>query len=184
MISTKTGDKGKSQWQTTRLTKDCPNFDLIGDLDELISLLGVVKSFLVQAEVEDIKLKLSRIQKDLMLISSLLAYKQVVEVKQVIHDLNKSLETIEVDQEAIEANLPHQTVFLLPAGAKPAVFCQLARAVARRCERRAVGYFKTNRQPPKIRSTILPYLNRLSDYLYLIAKLINNRLQVKEEWWV
>lgn len=183
MISTKTGDKGTSQWQTKRLDKDCPNFDLIGDIDELVSLLGVVKSFLSQNKLEDIGAKLTLIQKDLMLISSMLAYRQIIDLTQVVRGLSKNLKLIEADQEEIEAKLPPQTVFLIPSGSQAAAFCQLARALARRCERKTVTYFKTNPDQKEMKPVILPYLNRLSDYLYLIAKLINHRLQVEEEWW-
>ncbi len=181
MISTKTGDKGKTQWQNQRLSKDCPNFDFIGDLDELSSLLGVVRSFL-EPKWETLHQDLITIQKDLMLISSLAAYTHLMDINQTTKDLKNHLKTIESKMERIEKTLPQQKHFIILGGSKAAAFLHLARSLTRRCERKAVAYFK-NQKEDKISQVVLPYLNRLSDYLYLLARWVNQQLNIKEIHW-
>ena len=181
MISTKTGDKGKTQWQNQRLPKDCPNFDFIGDLDELSSLLGVVRSFL-EPKWQTLHQDLIGIQKDLMLISSLVAYAHLIDVDQAVSDLKTHLKAIETKMEKIEKSLPHQKHFIILGGSKAAAFLHLSRSVTRRCERQAVAYFK-NQKKDNVSQTVLPYLNRLSDYLYLLARWVNHQLNIKEVEW-
>jgi len=181
MISTKTGDKGKTYWQNQRLSKACPNFDFIGDLDELSSLLGVVRSFL-EPKWQTLHQDLVAIQKDLMLISSLAAYAHMININQALHDLKSHLATMEAKMEKIEKSLPQQKHFIILGGSKAGAFLHFARSVTRRCERQAVAYFK-NPKENKISQVVLPYLNRLSDYLYLLARWVNHQLNIKEIHW-
>ncbi len=179
-ISTKTGDGGQSQWQNKRLIKSSLNFEFIGDLDELGSALGLVKSLIKNNDEE--KMFLSQIQKDLMLISSLQAYTHLVDADQIKDSLKHHLAELEEKEEKLEKLLPQQKHFLLAGGSQLGAVCHLTRAISRRCERRGVEYFQANSKAPG-KKLILAYLNRLSDYLHLLARWFNFQSQTKEEYW-
>jgi len=181
MISTKTGDKGKTQWDTKRLTKDCPNFDFIGDLDELSAMIGVVRSHL-SVKHRQLNRWLIDIQQDLMLISSLQAFESMVDLDEVVNRLNKRLRTLETQMNQWELQLKPQKSFIILGGSRPAALTQLARAISRRVERRAVAYFNSHPKAPG-KPVILAYLNRLSDYLYLLARRLNQLAGVAEVPW-
>ncbi len=179
-ISTKTGDKGQTQWRDKRLSKGEINFEFVGNLDELNAWLGMVKSFSSDLKYNHL---LTQIQKDIMLLSSLQAFSQLVDVTQVLRRLRKGLKDMESAAAKLEKELPSQKHFLLPGGTKEAVLTNVARTVCRRAERSAVRYFGHRSKKEGIEVT-LAYLNRLSDFLHLLMRWFNFRSDKQEEYWV
>ncbi len=178
-ISTKTGDKGTTQWQDKRLSKGEVEFEFIGHLDELNGWLGMIKSLSNSTEINHF---LTHIQKDIMLISSLQAFRQLMDEKEVIERLRSGLKELEEKASQLEKELPSQKHFIIPGGVEVASVTNLARAVCRRAERAAVNYFHHRNQTIGKEIT-LAYLNRLSDYLHLLIRWFNFHQGNQEEYW-
>ncbi len=152
-IYTKKGDRGETGlFRGERVSKNSPVINALGSLDEANSWLGVVGGF-------------KNIQKDLMTISSILAGAKL----EFPQSKTKKLE-LEIDK--LEKKLPKLKGFIIPEGKSAKV--HFARALVRRAERAVVSLHSSRFL---VRSSILVYLNRLSDYLFILARYPN----IKEE---
>jgi len=172
MYYTGDGDKGTSTIlnSKTRLEKSSPIFGLLGDLDEFNSYLGLCSveafDFLeIQKDIKDIQHNLFIIQ----------AYFAKANVDFPITALNKTEERIK----EIALNIEKRESFVLSGGSRLSATLDIARAIARRAERRAVGIRNSYKQ--EINSAIFAYLNRLSSLLYVLARLANDLHSIKEE---
>ncbi len=172
-ISTKTGDDGRTSLANgERVAKDSLVIELIGVLDELNSWLGLVVARLPK-KIQDHRHELRALQQDIYQLSAVLAQAPKVEFKE------KKLERVESAALALEERLEanwHQK-FLYPGGTELSAQLDLARTVCRRAERLAVKYDREVELEP----LILRYLNRLSDYLYLLRCFFNQVLRHPEE---
>jgi len=169
MIYTKKGDDGKTSLiDGKRVAKSNKIIWAIGEIDELNSYLGVIRS---ELKGESLNKKLKEIQKDLFSIGSILAGGKMKFDRKRVRELEKEIDNL-------EAILPVQTRFLFPTGTKVASMLFLARSVARRAERRVIDLGKKT-----VTREILVYLNRLSDYLFILARYENFRKRVKEDFW-
>lgn len=168
-ISTKTGDTGTSALANgQRLAKTDPIFALLGDLDELNSWLGLI---ITQTQLIA---SLQTIQKNLYLISAMVAKsKKVVFTAQNLQELESEAKKLEKKL----ANNWHRN-FLYPGGTKLAAYLDLSRAVCRRAERVAWSLPLLTRRG--IKGEVFSYLNRLSDYLYLLRCWANQQAKQKE----
>ena len=167
-IYTKMGDSGETAlFNGDRITKSCNFINALGDLDELNACLGMARLHLKKADFA----KLGQIQKELFTIGSIVAGFNIG------HDTKKSLGSqigsMEKDIDALAKKLPKLKNFILPNGCESSSALHLARAVCRRCERSLVGLKKY--------PDLIPYLNRLSDYLFVLARYENYRHKVKDE---
>lgn len=165
-IVTKTGDNGDtSLYLGGRVVKDDPRVELAGDLDELCSFLGLAKSL---AKNNLVKRRLESVQRDLFVIGA-----EVATAARFLNKLNKRIDESDVRRlegiiDILETKRsPAERVFCLPGKNLVSGVLDVARAVARRAERRATTVFK---KKPIKNSFILIYLNRLSDLLYLLAR--------------
>lgn len=169
-ISTKKGDRGKTSLIASGdkkiVYKDCPEIAAIGSIDEVESFLGLAASFIRERKVVSF---LEKIQTDLFLVNSILAGARKDFTQEKIRWLEREIETL-------EEHLPVLRQFILPGGSRPAAFLQVARTVARRAERDLVAQRKKEKFDP----TILVYLNRLSDFLFLLARKVNYDQKVQE----
>ncbi len=156
-IYTKAGDKGKTNYKGREVKKDHPTLELLGTIDELNSIMGILIS---QAKQKKLKLNLCSLQSDLITISSI-----IYESKPV--DLSGRIGFIESWIDGVELKLPKLDRFILPGGSCFASWLHLARAVCRRAERRAVVL------ADGIEPGILVYLNRLSDLFFVLARRAN-----------
>jgi len=174
-IFTKTGDQGKSSLANgKRLKKSELIFEVIGNLDELNSWLGVVVSHLNNDEafVEQ-KDFLQQIQQQLFVISAeLVKAKNSKLEKEFLKKLEIKSKNL---QEKMSANW--HSKFLLPGGCQTAAWLDVARTVCRRAERSLV---KLNEQE-KLRPVLLQFINRLSDYLYVVRCWVNEQQGVEEK---
>lgn len=176
VIYTRRGDKGDTSIydevgaQRLRVSKDSLKVEVLGAIDELNSYLGIVKS---QAQDESLRLNLRRIQKNLLKIGSIIAGSNL----RFSFTQTKKLEKL-ID--GLEEKLPVLRNFIVPGGVVVAAQLQYARALARRTERRVVALGRVE----VIKPQILTYLNRLSDFLFMLARSVNYRAGIKDEVWV
>ena len=179
-IYTKQGDKGKSSlFGGQTVPKSDPRLEAYGTLDELNSVLGLVRSE-AQAQMpalQGLDQDLDRIQNYIFNIGSHLASGSE-EMKSHLPRLEE-LQTTFLEQriDQMEADLTPLKNFILPGGARASSLLHLARTVARRAERATV------RIEPPADALVLIYLNRLSDYLFVAARFANARLGAEDVLW-
>lgn len=159
-VYTKTGDKGKTgTFGGKRVSKSSRLIQAIGAIDELNSYLGIIGH-------------LSDVQRNLFTINSILSGAKLEFSK----DATKKLEK-EIDE--MEGKMPVLANFIIYSGTPRATKLYYARALARRAERALVAYGSRF----TVHSSLLVYLNRLSDYLFTLARYTNFKKKVKEEVW-
>lgn len=174
-IYTKTGDKGKtSLFNGQRVLKSNDRVDAYGTVDELNSEIGLARSLINGKQLKALNLLLS-IQQDLFEIGSALANPQ----NSPLLFLKKQIAYYEKAIDEMTEELPPLRNFILPGGARAGAQLHLARTVARRAERRIV----TLAQKESIDVNIICYLNRLSDFLFTMARYINFKEKQKEIIW-
>ena len=175
-IYTKTGDKGEtSLLGGKRVPKDHIRIEAYGTIDELNSFLGVVRD-----SIEDIsqQMILESVQNNLFTIGSLLANEG--KSSKYIPDLNpEAVLALEKAMDEMDATLSPLTNFILPGGHTIVSFCHIARCVCRRAERRLVELDHSESVDPKL----IEYLNRLSDYLFVLSRKISSDMGVEETIW-
>ncbi len=171
-IYPRTGDKGEtSLFGGKRVLKSHFRVNAYGTVDELNSVLGVVLSQLADQRARDF---IHQIQKDLFLIGSVLAGAKVR-----LDGLPKRVEDLEQVIDWIEGQVPELHNFILPDGVVPAALLYFSRAIARRAERELVAL---NAEEP-VNEKILIYINRLSDFLFMLARYINAQNKFTETIW-
>ena len=173
-IYTKTGDKGTTSLVGgKRVSKAHPRVMAYGDLDELISYLGIIRSLSPDADAP-----LRRIQIHLMNVSAHLACEGSSAKLKPLDPVEEQFLEERIDQ--MTAALPPQNAFVLPG--KPAVssVCHIARTVCRRAERSVVRIGELQEDD----SAALSYLNRLSDYLFTLARTLCVESGAAEDFWL
>jgi len=178
-IYTRTGDKGlTSLFGGKRVPKDHLRIQTYGTVDELNSLLGIIRSMRISRKLDSI---LGKIQDDLFVLGADLASPEGKKEKQLITPRigASHVAYLEGIIDELGAKLPPLRNFIIPGGAPPAAYLHLARAVCRRAEREAV---RLGRREPLGRY-VLPYMNRLSDLLFVLARLANAQAEVGETLW-
>lgn len=171
-VYTRTGDGGETSLVGgARVSKADPRVEAYGDVDELNSLIGVARSLVSDREIDDV---LALIQNDLFTVGGDLASPGEIEVPRVDSPFIKTLEEL---SDKFLAELEPLKEFILPGGAQAGATLHLARTVARRAERRVVALC----QQEEINPGALVYLNRLSDLLFILARVVNRRAGVPEK---
>jgi cob(I)alamin adenosyltransferase len=177
-IYTKTGDDGTSGLVGgNRVKKSDLRLEAYGTVDELNSWIGLIRSAISDHEVSDL---LMDIQNNLFIIGSKLASDE--QGKRITDSLVIEPEKIEKLEKAIDAyevNLPVIHNFILPGGSVLAGYCHIARTVCRRAERCIIRMD----EDPAMDKKIVQYVNRLSDYLFVLARKISNETGVEEIFW-
>ena len=183
-IYTKTGDQGKtSLFGGTRVKKSNLRIDAYGTVDELNSYIGLVRD---QLKDKDLISDLIRIQSKLFTLGAMLATPQDKEKLKNGSDRLKieKIEEVEIQfledkMDLMDKALEPMTHFILPGGHSVVSFCHIARCVCRRAERITVELADTE----SIDIHILIYLNRLSDYLFVLARKLTKDNKVEEIPW-
>lgn len=186
-ITTGTGDKGTTSLADgSRVPKTSPRVCAYGTVDELNSLLGVVRA---DGVASDIANELRRIQHDLFDLGADLATPTGGAGEEHIPRLRPDqVRRLEELIEAGTGSLAPADSFVLPGGTRSAAFLHLARAVARRAEREAIVLVQTESEersedaPPSINPLCLKYLNRLSDLLFVWARRSNDNGKTDVLW--
>jgi len=175
-IYTKTGDKGKtSLFGGAKLFKSHIRIEAYGTVDELNDLIGLVRDSITH---ELLRTELEIIQNKLFTLGSILACdpskKMNVPQLQV-----EDVELLERGIDRMDAVLPALKNFILPGGHPVVSQCHIARCVCRRAERRTVAL----QTESPLDDLIIKYLNRLSDYLFMVARRISQEFDVAEVIW-
>jgi cob(I)alamin adenosyltransferase len=183
-IYTKTGDKGKTSLiGGTKVFKSDLRIEAYGTVDELNSFAGLCLDYLKQQNIKNV---LAEIQDRLFTIGSALACDPGKETKSASHrmkipDLHEAdVELLEKEIDRMNEELPPMKSFILPGGHVAVSTLHVARCVCRRAERCCVRMLKKEKQVPEL---IIKYLNRLSDYLFVLARFTGYKLHVQEIPW-
>jgi cob(I)alamin adenosyltransferase len=184
-IYTKTGDKGTTAlFGGTRVPKDHIRIESYGTVDELNSYIGLLRDQEINIHYKEI---LIEVQDRLFTVGAILATPPDKEVMkngelrlQKLGISNTDIELLENEIDAMEAVLPPMTHFVLPGGHSIVSYCHIARCVCRRAERLAVHL---NQNEP-ISGIVIQYLNRLSDYLFVLARKLSYDLKAEEVKWI
>ncbi len=176
-IYTKTGDSGTtSLFGGKRVTKADARIDAYGTVDELNSFIGLVRDQEVNLKRTDI---LIRIQNTLFVIGAILAT-EPGNTKVNIPSLQEGdVLFLEKEIDAMDAELPPLRFFILPGGHTAVSFCHVARTVCRRAERLTTALYDQEKFDP----LVIKYLNRLSDYLFVLSRMMTKELGIEEVAW-
>lgn len=184
-IYTKTGDKGTTAlFGGTRVPKHHIRIESYGTVDELNSYIGLIRDQNIDQHYKDILIK---IQDRLFTVGAILATdpkKAILKNGKERLNIPKINETdinlLEQEMDTMDAQLPPMTHFVLPGGHQTVSFCHIARTVCRRAERLASALNDLEPFQPET----LTYLNRLSDYLFVLARKLSQDLQADEVKWI
>jgi len=164
-IYTRGGDKGiTSLLGGTRVPKNHPRIEACGTLDELISWLGLIRDQKESSSLDDVLLW---IQDRLMIASAILSREDDSEVKIPLLS-DPDITRLEQEIDIIEKDLPVLRSFILPGGHTTSSYCHVCRSICRRAERQVVPFARENRDT----ELVLKFLNRLADYLFVLARYI------------
>ena len=170
-ITTRTGDTGSTGLADgTRLGKNHVRIAVLGNVDELSSQIGVLLAETLPSDIQDVLLK---IQNDLFDLGGALALPTSDEFSKI--------RILWLDEQIAHFNsdLPPLREFILPGGSRAGALCHVARTVARRSERDLALLSQNDATPQQA----LPYLNRLSDLLFVLSRCINRSQAVSETLW-
>jgi cob(I)alamin adenosyltransferase len=183
-IYTRTGDKGStSLFSGDRVAKNHPFIEALGTVDEGNSAIGFAYSLLPDEEnVKQCRQQLNFIQHALFDIGAALATPRTSHQEQKIEKTSfdqNAIIKLEKWIDDLDQSLPKLTAFILPGGHPAAAALHLARSIIRRSERLVVSLFEEGH----ISHSVLIYLNRLSDYLFMLSRSVNQLLGVAEIKW-
>jgi cob(I)alamin adenosyltransferase len=177
-IYTKTGDGGDtSLFDNTRVSKADARVDAYGEVDELNAVIGAALAVCTEHDLAD---ALGAIQRELFAIGARLAdpSSRIANrvTKAVVTD--EDIARLEKTIDRLEEELPPLRKFILPGGSPAGAQLHVARTVCRRAERRVIGL-----GPGSVEPIVIVYLNRLSDLLFVMARVANRRAGVSETEW-
>ncbi len=177
-IYTKTGDKGETSLiGGTRVKKNHERIEAYGTVDELNSFVGLLRD---QDISEDVKSQLERIQDRLFVVGSFLA-SDPHSSKMELPDIEEAdVSFLEEKIDNMNNDLPELRNFILPGGNSIVSYCHIARCVCRRAERLVVGLA----DEVVIPVLLITFLNRLSDYLFVLSRYLGSKLGAQEYLWI
>jgi cob(I)alamin adenosyltransferase len=176
-IYTKTGDKGQTSLiGGTRVPKHHIRIETYGTVDELNSYIGLIRDQDIDKHVITV---LIEVQDRLFTIGSSLA-SDPEKSKMKIPDLKEEDVTfLEQEMDKMDEHLPEMRSFVLPGGHTTVSFCHIARCVCRRAERLSIELSENN----YVNELVIKYLNRLSDYLFVLSRKLTMDLNAQEIPW-
>lgn len=176
-IYTKTGDKGTTAlFGGKRVSKADLRIETYGTVDELNSYVGLVRD---QPANQNRKNILVEIQDRLFTIGSILATEPGNTKVKIPFLIPEDITVLEKEIDAMDASLPPMKSFVLPGGHQSVSFCHVARTVCRRAERLVIALDAQE----KIDALVIQYLNRLSDYLFMLSRKMSAELNAEEMPW-
>lgn len=176
-IYTKTGDKGNTSLiGGKRVPKHNMRIEAYGTVDELISWVGLLRD----CEIDKTsKASLAEIQERLMTAASFLATDSLDIMNNLPQLFEEDIEFLEKEIDNMEKNLEPLQAFILPGGHKYVSYCHITRTICRRAERLSIKLSIKDRVNPQV----IRYLNRLSDYLFVLSRKLSKDLNAKEIEW-
>ena len=177
-IYTKTGDKGTTGlFGGTRVPKHHIRIESYGSVDELNSWLGLIRD---QNISETSKNELIQIQEKLFTVGAILATDPEKARLNIPKISTEDIGILENAIDIMDGKLPQMTHFILPGGHTTVSYCHIARTVCRRAERMATLLHEA----APFDELVLSYLNRLSDYLFVLARKLSHDLEALEIKWI
>ena len=176
-LYTRTGDAGEtSLFDGTRVSKSDARVDAYGEVDELHAWLGLARASRLDADLDE---ALVRIQRDLFALGAQLADPADKIADRVTKATLGDDDVVRLEQliDRLEAELPPLRRFILAGGSPAGAALHVARTVCRRAERRMVSL------EPRVDAVLLRYANRLSDLLFVLARVVNHRGGIPETEW-
>jgi len=177
-IYTKSGDRGRTRlFDGTQVAKNDLRVKAYGNLDELNSAIGSAIAFTADLGITEL---LQSIQRELLSVGAQLADPKFNAENFAKPTLSVEwVAALESAMDEFEQELPPLRVFILPSGGQCGALLHLARTICRRAERTVVELNETNSLDPKV----IEYLNRLSDLLFVVARVVNYREGKQEIQW-
>lgn len=176
-VYTKTGDQGQtSLFGGKRVKKSHLRIEAYGTVDELNSWVGLIRDQEIPTTAAD---ELIEIQDRLFTVGSLLATEYGKMVDKLPKLQEEDLTFLEESMDRMDEQLPAMTSFVLPGGHTTVSYCHIARCVCRRSERLVVAL----QEEEVISAQITQYLNRLSDYLFVLSRFLTKELNANETPW-
>jgi cob(I)alamin adenosyltransferase len=184
-VYTKTGDNGTTAlFGGTRVPKDHARIESYGTVDELNSYIGLIRDQEIKTHYKEV---LIEIQDRLFTVGAILATPSEKEIlkngeKRLknLGIISSDIEFLEMEIDTMENTLPEMTHFVLPGGHTTVSYCHIARCVCRRAERLAVHLSHNE----LVDNEAIKYLNRLSDYLFVLARKLSSDLNAEEVKWI
>ena len=176
-IYTRKGDTG----QTSLIDGDMVNkhnlsVDAYGTIDELNSFLGLLKDYIKDDKIKDI---LNKIQIKLFSIGSILASGKNKNISEKVKIEKKDVEYIELEIDRLNKDLPELKNFVIPGGHKTSSYSHVCRSICRRAERK----ISELNNKSSVDSNILAYVNRLSDFFFVLSRFLKHSDNVSESHW-
>lgn len=190
-LYTRTGDQGSTSLvDGTRVAKNAPRLEAYGTIDELNSSIGMIAALSPQLPLADCAL-ITGIQSRLFDIGAYLATDPVVnpELAERLLPANivESIGSLETEIDRLHSLVPEIKSFILPAGAAGACAAHMARCIARRAERRILDLISdatsAAAETVAVNPIVIAYVNRLSDYLFILARYINTLASIPDTPW-
>lgn len=189
-LYTRTGDKGMTSLvDGSRIKKNSIRIEAYGTIDELNSFIGVLIASKPLTEVDCALL--TDIQSRLFDIGSYLAAGNKEMSDRLLPQLDESLQNIENTIDLYDSEVPELRSFILPQGTSSAAAAHVARAVARRAERCILNFndelhanAESNTALTEVHESILQYINRLSDYLFILSRHCNHLAGINDICWI
>ena len=176
-IYTKKGDEGNTGLiGGTRVPKSHIRIEAYGTIDELNSFVGLVRDYDVPVAV---RAELIQIQEELFTIGSHLANDEAKSKMKLPEIVENQIERLELAMDAMNEELSEMRFFVLPGGHQAISTCHIARCVCRRAERLCVAM----NESVSVNPIILKYLNRLSDYLFVLSRFLTKHYNAEEVPW-
>jgi cob(I)alamin adenosyltransferase len=177
-IYTKTGDEGNtSLLGGTRVPKFHPRIEAYGTIDELNSYLGLIRDHEIPAHYREV---LAEIQDRLFTVESQIAKDPEIQLTRPLPEIHpEDIVLLEKEIDEMNETLPELTQFILPGGHPVNSFCHIARCVCRRAERNTIRLSQAQQVDP----INIMYLNRLSDYLFVLARKLSQEFGAPEIPW-
>ena len=171
------GDKGMTSLLSgERVPKTHPRVEACGDIDELSSFLGAVAAAL-PSDRHDLRAEIQAVQADLLQVGASLATTEGSAAAGMLRPLGRDrIEAVEGSLQKMEESLPRLQSFILPGGHPSAAWAHVARTVCRRAERRVAAL-------PDVPAGVLAYLNRLSTWLFDLARSCNRAHDIADITW-
>ena len=177
-IYTKTGDKGRTSLATgKRVSKSDLRLEAYGTADELNSFVGLLRASLSKCEaawVSEVDMQLGWVQNRLFDVGAILAGADMPFAEENVAHLENWMDVM-------DAKLPVLKEFVLPGGNEQVSVCHVCRCVARRLERGMVKWLEESGE--EIDSVVVRFVNRLSDYLFVLSRIIANNLEISLFVW-
>ncbi len=177
-VYTKTGDEGMTSLVGgVRVRKTNPRIEAYGTVDELSAQLGLLASFMKDGDDKNMVIS---IQRTLFTVCSYLATDTTQTKLAPSYTIDpQEVTVLEEEIDHLNGSLPQQTSFIIPGGSHEAALAHVCRTVCRRAERRIFFLGETT----KLDGNVLQYINRLSDYLFMLARKLNFNDGVREKIW-